>query len=195
MTKQSSPLLRRAGRLLMAASGMTLACAVTLAAEDERLLRLAPGDQAIARDMNAFVARIEDKYFGRLERMNGALPIETLERQTDDTDYLVRVTRGPVVAKAGSMLAFGKKQQPGRLGGEILWSRFYSLDIHAKTPLVDMLHATVVTQFYTSGQSFAGGWLGIMRWRSAGWWTSSSRIPSRRSWCLSRCGRSPTCRR
>lgn len=150
------------GRGIAGAMAMGLAWATAVAAEDERLAKLSPADQAIARDMNAFVSRMEAKYLGRIGRMNGALPVETLERQTGDTDYRVHVTRGDVVAKAGSMLALGKKQQSGRPGGEILWSRFYSLDVHAKTPLVGMLHATVVTQFYTSGESFAGGWIGIM---------------------------------
>ncbi len=145
--------------LLAGHPAMTLAADATV---DERLLRLAPADQAIARDMTAFISRMEEKYFGRVSRMNGGFAQEVLERQTDDTDYLVRVTRGEPVAKSGSMIAIGKKQQEGRQGGELVWSRFYSIDIHAKTPLVGMLHATVVTQFYTSGQSFAGGWLGIM---------------------------------
>ncbi|MBM4196058.1 MAG: hypothetical protein FJ197_03020 [Gammaproteobacteria bacterium] len=130
---------------------------------DDRLLRLAPADQAIARDMTAFISRMEEKYFARVERMNGAISNEFLTRVTDDTDYVVRVTRGDKVAKAGSMIALGKLQQPGRPSpGPLVWSRFYSLDVHAKTPLVGMLHATVVTQFYEGGQSFAGGWLGIM---------------------------------
>lgn len=133
-----------------------------MAADDERLLKLAPAEQAIARDMNAFVARMEDKYFGRVAALNGGASYETLEKQTDDTDYLVRVTRGPVVEKAGSMIAVGKKAQPGRIQGVLQWSRFYSLDFHPRTPLVGMLHATVVVQFYEGGQSFAGGWLGVM---------------------------------
>ncbi len=145
--------------LLVGAPGMSTAAEAVV---DERLAMLAPADQVIARDMTAFISRMEEKYFGRVERMNGAISNEFLARNTDDTDYIVRVTRGEKVAKAGSMIAIGKKQQEGRPGGELVWSRFYSLDIHAKTPLVGMLHATVVTQFYKSGQSFAGGWLGIM---------------------------------
>lgn len=130
---------------------------------DERLLRLAPADQAVARAMTEFIGRMEEKYFGRVAALNGGARFETLERETEDTDYTVRVTRGPVVEKAGTMIAVGKKAQPGgRIPGEIVWSRFYSLDVHPKTPLVGMLHATVVVQFYEGGQSFAGGWLGVM---------------------------------
>ena len=43
-----------------------------------------------------------------------------------------------------------------------MWSRFYSLDYHAKTPLVGMLHSALVLQFYEDGTGFVGGWLGVM---------------------------------
>lgn len=145
----------------LALSGMG-GWAVAGAADDERLARLAPADQAVARELTAFIARMEEKHLGRVAALNGGATFERLEKQTDDTDYLVRVTRGPVVEKAGTMIAVGKKAQPGRIAGELLWSRFYSLDVHPKTPLVGMLHATVVVQFYEGGQSFAGGWLGVM---------------------------------
>jgi hypothetical protein len=143
-------------------AALSVSWAHCLAADDERLLRLKPADQEIARAMTAFIGRMEDRNFGRVSQFNGGASFETLEQQTDDTDYLVRVTRGPVVEKAGSMIAVGKKAQPGRIQGVLLWSRFYSLDIHPKTPLVGMLHATVVVQFYEDGQSVAAGWLGVM---------------------------------
>ena len=45
---------------------------------------------------------------------------------------------------------------------ETHWSRFYSLDIHPKSPLVGMLHATVIMQFNKDGGSSMGGWLDVM---------------------------------
>lgn len=152
----------RAGAAILLAVTLALAWNRSMAADDKRLLKLPPDEQAIARRMTEFVARMEDKYFARISELNGGATYETLERQTDDTDYLVRVTRGPVVEKAGTMIAAGKKTQPGRIQGVLAWSRFYSLDVHPRTPLVGMLHATVVVQFYEGGQSFAGGWLGVM---------------------------------
>jgi coproporphyrinogen III oxidase len=133
-----------------------------MAAEDPRIAKLAPADQAIARNLDAFVERMEKKYFARVEKLNGPPAFEKLETQTEDTDYFVRVTRGPVIEKFGTMIAYGKKAQPGRIPGVLAWSRFYSIDVHPKTPLVGMLHATVVVQFYEGGTSFAGGWLGVM---------------------------------
>jgi coproporphyrinogen III oxidase len=162
MTRRSTAGPYRAAILATAVSAMSLAWTAALATDDERLRRLAPAEQAIARGVTQFIARMEQRHFGRVAQLNGGTSFETLETQTDDTDYLVRVTRGSVVEKAGSMVAVGKKAQPGRIQGVLAWSRFYSLDIHPKTPLVGMLHATVVVQFYEGGQSFAGGWLGVM---------------------------------
>jgi len=141
----------------------TVAAAPGFAADDDaRLARLTPGDQALAREALAFMARMDEKHFGRVAELNGGLTFEDLRQSTDDTDYEVRVTRGPVVEKAGRMLAVGKKNQRGRGGGEIIWSRFYSLDFHPTTPLVGMLHATIVVQFYESGASAAVGWVDVM---------------------------------
>ncbi|MEO8223975.1 MAG: hypothetical protein ABI661_04165 [Gammaproteobacteria bacterium] len=133
---------------------------------DTRLARLSPEHQALARRMVGFVERADARYFARAQALNGmsatAGPDDTLHSETDDSIYDVRVARGPVVEKLGRMLAEGKKTQPGRREGELVWSRFYSLDVHPQTPLVGMLHATLVLQFYADGTGFAGGWLGVM---------------------------------
>ena len=133
---------------------------------DERLDRLSPEHQLLARQMVEFMARADQKYFARAATLNGTTvatePVETLIRETDDSIYDVRVVRGPVVEKLGRMIAEGKKTQPGRREGVLVWGRFYSIDVHPKTPLVGMLHATLVLQFYEDGTGFAGGWLGVM---------------------------------
>lgn len=133
---------------------------------DSRLERLSPEHQAIARRMVAFMEQADRKYFARAQALNGAALApaagDVLSRETDDSIYDVRVTRGPVVEKLGRMVAEGKKTQPGRREGELVWSRFYSIDVHPQTPLVGMLHATLVLQFYADGTGFAGGWLGVM---------------------------------
>ena len=92
----------------------------------------------------------------------GASAPETLRHETDYSIYDIWVTRGPVIEKLGSMLAEAKKQQPDRKGSPLVWSRFYSLDYHAKTPLVGMLHSALLLQFYEDGTGFVGGWLGVM---------------------------------
>lgn len=133
---------------------------------DSRMARLSPEHQELAQRMVTFMSRADGKYFARAQAINGLpgapLPAESLSRETDDSIYDVRVTRGPVVEKLGRMLAEGKKTQPGRREGVLVWGRFYSIDVHPQTPLVGMLHATLVLQFYEDGTGFAGGWLGVM---------------------------------
>ncbi len=133
---------------------------------DSRLTRLSPEHQALARRMVGFMERADGKYFARAQALNGTPgapgPGDLLHSETEDSIYAVRVSRGRVVEKLGRMLAEGKKTQPGRREGELVWSRFYSIDVHPQTPLVGMLHATLVLQFYADGTGFAGGWLGVM---------------------------------
>jgi coproporphyrinogen III oxidase len=131
---------------------------------DERITRLSAEQQVLAQSMTDFIARMDDKYFTRVESINGGGDYETLIKTGEYSDYDIRVTRGPVVEKTGRMLAFGKKASPqgGPDNGELVWGRFYSLDIHPKTPLVGMLHATIVLQFFETGKSSTGGWLDVM---------------------------------
>lgn len=112
--------------------------------------------------LNDFVAKMDEKYFARVERMNGGVEYEDRTASTDHSDYELRVTRGEVMEKAGRMLSQGKKLGPGRGDGTLTWGRFYSLDMHPKTPLVGMLHATIVMQQFEDGSVQVGGWLGVM---------------------------------
>ena len=141
-----------------------LACMVFTSAnaEDERLSRLPADQQDLAKRMTAFLERMDDKYFARVEALNGSLEFEDLIMSTDNSDYDIRVTRGPVVEKTGRMLSMGKKQDASRGDGVLVWGRFYSLDIHPKTPLVGMLHATIVLQFFEDETMGVGGWLDVM---------------------------------
>ena len=159
----------RRRRALAPVAGALLWGALTLPATalaDARLDRLSPEHKSLALRMVGFMDRADQKYFARAQALNGnesaTGPGDTLSLETDDSIYAVRVTRGPVVEKLGRMVSEGKKTQPGRVEGVLKWSRFYSIDVHPKTPLVGMLHATLVLQFYEDGTGFAGGWLGVM---------------------------------
>ncbi len=159
----------RRRRALAPVAGALLWGVLTLpptALADARLDRLSPEHKALALRMVGFMDRADQKYFARAQALNGnesaTGPGDTLSLETDDSIYAVRVTRGPVVEKLGRMVSEGKKTQPGRVEGVLKWSRFYSVDVHPKTPLVGMLHATLVLQFYEDGTGFAGGWLGVM---------------------------------
>src|SRR5262245_53756153 len=84
------------------------------AATDERLRLLNPEEQALANRMTAFIERMQEKHGARVAELNGGISFETLERETEDSHYFVRVARGPVIEKVGMKVAVGKKQQPGR---------------------------------------------------------------------------------
>jgi len=134
-----------------------------LAQTDERLQQLPADQKRLAQRMLQFMSDMDKKYFERVHALNGNSESKSKIFTSDYSDYDIKVTRGAVVEKMGRMLAIGKKASPkNRMPGKLIWGRFYSLDTHPKSPLVGMLHATVVVQFFDSGQSFAGGWLGIM---------------------------------
>ena len=132
------------------------------AADDYRLDQLPPEQRELAEWFNAFLIQMDEKYFGRVAAMNGELMLNDREFSTEWSEHEVRVTRGAVMEKAGRLYSMGKKQRAERGGREIVWSRFYALDMHPRTPLVGMLHAAIVLQFFGDGSSYAGGWLGTM---------------------------------
>ena len=140
---------------------MTAATAFA-AADDYRLDQLPPEQRELAEWFNAFLIQMDEKYFGRVAEMNGELVLNDREFSTEWSEHEVRVTRGAVMEKAGRLYSMGKKQRAERGGREIVWSRFYALDMHPRTPLVGMLHAAIVLQFFGDGSSYAGGWLGTM---------------------------------
>lgn len=134
-----------------------------IAENDDRISLLSEEHRELATRMNKFMARMDTKYFGRIQSMNGGIAeYDALTEDTEHSLYDIRVTRGPLIEKAGRMLAVGHKTNPGRGDGKLVWSRFYSLDIHPKTPLVGMLHATIVLQFFAEGNVGVGGWLDVM---------------------------------
>ena len=136
---------------------------LALAQTDEQLQQLPADQKRLVQRMLQFMSDMDKKYFARVYALNGKSKSEIKEIPSDYSDYDIKVTRGAVVEKMGRMLAIGKKASPkNRMPGELIWGRFYSLDAHPKSPLVGMLHATMVVQFFDSCQSFAGGWLGIM---------------------------------
>jgi coproporphyrinogen III oxidase len=137
----------------------------------ERLDALTPDNRIIAEDLITFMQASDDKYFAWVNKINeqtlpelGDQPIndENFDWTTEYSDYNIRVVRGPVIEKTGRMLSAGKMTSPGRGDKNLVWGRFYSIDIHPKTPLVGMLHATIVLQFFEDNSIGTGGWLDVM---------------------------------
>ncbi len=160
--------MSRAGPLLLTAALLISCINSPVLAEDVRIERLPAEQRALAQRMTSFIVRMDEKYFPLIERMNegtnGGITNEEMTLTSEYSDYDIRVTRGPVIEKAGRMLSIGLKTSPARGpdNGVLVWGRFYSLDIHPKTPLVGMLHATIVLQFFEGGKSSVGGWLDVM---------------------------------
>ena len=139
--------------------------------QTERLDALTPDNRIIAEDLITFMQASDEKYFAWVNKINeqtspelGDQPIndENFDWITEYSDYNIRVVRGPVIEKTGRMLSEGKMTSPGRGDKNLVWGRFYSIDIHPKTPLVGMLHATIVLQFFEDNSIGTGGWLDMM---------------------------------
>ena len=139
--------------------------------QSERLDALTPDNRIIAEDLITFMQTSDDKYFAWVNKINEqnlpehdgqTISDKNFDWTTEYSDYNIRVVRGPVVEKTGRMLSEGKMTSPGRGDKKLVWGRFYSIDIHPKTPLVGMLHATLVLQFFEDNSIATGGWLDMM---------------------------------
>ena len=139
--------------------------------QSERLDALTPDNRIIAEDLITFMQTSDDKYFAWVNKINQQnlpendgprISDKNFDWTTEYSDYNIRVVRGPVVEKTGRMLSEGKMTSPGRGDKKLVWGRFYSIDIHPKTPLVGMLHATLVLQFFEDNSIGTGGWLDMM---------------------------------
>ena len=119
--------------------------------------------QELAGRFQTFIDRMEQKYFARMEKLNGETTYEEKYIKTDYAEWDMRVARGPVVEKGGRMLGMVMKTVPNAIQpADVGWGRFYSFDIHPKTPLVGQIHAVILLQLYENGESHALGWLGVM---------------------------------
>ncbi len=133
------------------------------ASAHERLSERTAEQQELAARFQTYIDRMEEKYFDRMEKLNGATTFEEKYITTDYSEWDMRVARGPVVEKGGRMLGMVTKTVPNAMQpADVGWGRFYSFDIHPKTPLVGQIHAVILLQLYENGESHAMGWLGVM---------------------------------
>ncbi len=108
-----------------------------------------------------FFSQMENMYFGRIDKMNGGNEHETRVMSTEYADHNAKAARGPVIQKGGR--AYNITKKPTRdFQKQTVWSRFYSVDMHAKTPLVGMIHNAFVIQFYPGGGSSIGGFIDVL---------------------------------
>ena len=109
----------------------------------------------------AFIDEMDALYFERIARLNGTDEVEILEFPTEYADHDVRVARGAVVEKAGRMRIVPKKPKAD-FQRKRLWSRFFSIDVHPKSPKVGMLHAAFTLHYDPDGTSAIGGWVDVL---------------------------------
>jgi len=116
---------------------------------------------AFANRFSAFLDRVDALYFGRIEELNGGLDFVTKTMSSEYSDYDIKVARGAVIEKGGRTLNITKK--PTRsFQRDNLWSRYYLLDVHPESPLVGMLHAAIVIQFFPDDTATIGGFLDVL---------------------------------
>jgi coproporphyrinogen III oxidase len=108
-----------------------------------------------------FMGEMDALYFGRIAQLNDDATVEILDFPTEYAEHEVRVLRGPVVEKAGRMRVVHKKPK-AEFQGERLFSRFFSVDVHPKSPRVGMLHAAFTMNYKPDGSSAIGGWIDVL---------------------------------
>ena len=135
-------------------------------AEDDELFTsdfagLDEEQKVLAKRSLEFLSRMNTMYFSRIDRMNGGSEKETRVYNTEYADHNAKAARGSVIQKAGRLYNITKKptqsfQKP------TVWSRFFSVNMHAKTPYVGMVHNAFVIQFHEDGSSMIGGFLDVL---------------------------------
>jgi len=134
---------------------------VTRVNAEEIIEGLSEEQSAFANRMVTFMADMDAQMFDRIAKLNGGLQLETATASSESSDRDIKVTRGPIVEKAGRMIAV-TRTRGGKFPTERYFSRRLSFDIHPETPLVGMIHAVIQMHYDKDGTSAIGGWLGVM---------------------------------
>jgi coproporphyrinogen III oxidase len=113
-----------------------------------------------AKKMEKFVDEMEAKVLDAMGRLNGSKDVQTKSFEYETADYVVKVARGPVIAKGGFMKSQVKKALPPMIP-EPLWCRYLQVDIYPETPLVGMLHIAMNFMYGKDGHSSVGGVMDI----------------------------------
>ena len=108
-----------------------------------------------------FLDEMEAMYFGAVAQLNGTDKIESVDINDEFAARNVKVARGPIVEKAGRMRTRTIKPKAD-FQEERLWTRFFSADVHPKSPKVGMLHAAITMHFDSDGGSAVAGWVDVL---------------------------------
>lgn len=116
---------------------------------------------AFASRFLAFMSDMDAKYFAKAGELNGDPTSEVTNFHYDFADYEVKVDRGPVIEKIGRMTGIVLKPTSD-IQRQTVFGRYFGIDVHPKTPLVGLLHAAFIFQYYPDGKSVLGGWVDIL---------------------------------
>tara|TARA_B110000037_G_C17065872_1_gene483785 strand:- start:72 stop:977 length:906 start_codon:yes stop_codon:yes gene_type:complete len=119
--------------------------------------------QAFAERFLQFQDEMDQKFFYRAGEINGGNSsdvTETIEEKY--ADFYVRVARGDAVEKIGRMI--GRAYEPvADFQRPTTFSRYYGLDVHAKSPLMGHIHTAIAMQYYPNGTGIMGGTLNLLQ--------------------------------
>lgn len=135
--------------------------AAPLHAAEPDLGTLAPEQAGAAREFLAFTSRIDADFKARVAKLNGTTKLENLTFKAASTGYVIDVARGPVIEKGGAMMIDVFGDLPPRIKDPV-FNRFYSIDIHPKTPWVGMVHLAFTLGVDKQGRHSVFGWMDYM---------------------------------
>ena len=127
--------------------------------------------QAFAGRFLQFQDDMDEKFFGRVEEINGGNSSDVKEtiadvRETGEekvADFYVRVARGDVVEKYGRLITQHYESVSDYWQPPTTFGRYYGTDIHAKSPLMGQVHAAILLQYFPDGTSIIGGTLNLLK--------------------------------
>jgi coproporphyrinogen III oxidase len=128
---------------------------------DDEFAGLNSEQRSFAERTITFLEEMETLYFGTVAELNGIEEVESVDFPTEYAWHNVTVARGPVVEKAGRMRVVTKKPK-AEFQDPTIWSRFFSVDLHPRSPLVGMIHAAFVIQYKQDGTDHVAGWIDIL---------------------------------
>lgn len=124
---------------------------------------LTPAQAVVAGRMLAFMNETEQRFWQHVGRFDGRGSATPWSADVPDNGhYEVRVRRGDVVEKAGVMTIMTTVEKPPFIAGG-RWNRFIELAVHPRTPLVGMLHATLVVQVSAQGVGNIGATMDMLK--------------------------------
>lgn len=82
------------------------------ATANEKIDGLTDAQMSFVNRMTVFMSNMDNRIFDRFARLNGGLELETAVASSESFDRDIKVTRGPVVEKAGRTISVPERSRP-----------------------------------------------------------------------------------